>query len=157
LQPDLESMRRCRVSYHDEANIDTVAAIRWLQNQAFVMKDRIAVSGASYGGIQTILAAEKNLGVRAYIPFTPAAMTWQNVETQKRLQTALEKTNMPVFLIQAEGDYSLGPYEVLGGYLNRKGGLNKAKLYPKFGNTEQEAHAVFAVSCEGIKVWGKDV
>lgn len=145
------------MKYQEEANLDTVAAVKWLLAQRFVKKNQIAMSGVSYGGIQTILTAEKGLGIRAFVPFTPAAMAWPNLELRQRLQNALEKARVPILLIQAEGDYSTGPYEVLGGYLKQKGGLNSAKLYPKFGTTPQEAHARFALTCQGIQIWRKDV
>jgi carboxymethylenebutenolidase len=154
---NLEQVRLCKVRYHEESNLDTVAAVKWLQEQPFVKRKQLVVSGASYGGIQTILTAEKELGVRAFVAFTPAAQSWANVLLRERLMSALKKAQLPVFLIQAEGDYSIGPYEVLGSYLNSKGGLNRAKLYPKFGSTPQEAHGRFAIGCEGIEIWGNDV
>jgi len=154
---NLKQVQLCKVKYHEESNLDTVAAVKWLQEQRFVKRKQLVVSGASYGGIQTILTAEKKLGVSAFVPFTPAAQSWANVLLRERLMSALKKARKPVFLIQAEGDYSLGPYEVLGAYLNTKGGLNQAKLYPKFGSTPREAHGVFAIRCEGIEIWGSDV
>jgi dienelactone hydrolase len=154
---DLRAVRLCKVKSHELANLDTVAAVKWLQTQRFVDKNRIAVSGSSYGGIQTILTSEKEHGIRAFIPFTPAAMSWANVQLRERLLSALEKAKAPMFLIQAGGDYSTGPYELLGTYLTRKGGLNRAKLYPKFGTTQQDAHGRFSLRCDGIEIWGKDV
>ena len=97
------------------------------------------------------------MGIRAFVPFSPGAMSWANLQLRVRLQSALEKARAPIFLIQAEGDYSSGPYELFGGDLKRKGGLNQATLYPKFGTTPQEAHGSFAIMCQGIEIWGKDV
>ncbi|WP_407893225.1 hypothetical protein [Scytonema sp. NUACC26] len=34
-------------------------------------EDRIAIAGSSFGGIQTVLATEKELGLRATIAFAP--------------------------------------------------------------------------------------
>lgn len=152
---DRAEIRRCKVRYHEEANLDVVAAVKWLQAQPFIEKSRVAVTGVSYGGIQTILTAEK--GIRAFVPFAPAAMSWVNLQLRERLLDAIRKAQSPIFLIQAEGDYSTGPSELLGGYLNQKGGLNKAKLYPRFGTTQQDAHSRFATTCQGIEIWGKDV
>jgi hypothetical protein len=47
--------------------------------------------------------------------------------------------------------------ETLGTYLLKKGGMNRAKLYPKFGTTNQEAHGAFATRAQGINVWQEDV
>ena len=140
-------------------NHDVVAAVAWLKTRPFVDPNRIVMSGVSYGGIQTLLTAEKGLGIRAFVPFAPAAMSWANTELQARLKEAIKNASgpnlldhginnasAPIFLIQAKGDYNLGPYEVLGDILKKRGGLNGAKLYPRFGETNQEAHGVFATS-----------
>lgn len=42
---------------------DVIAALNYLKSQSFVDSARIALSGCSYGGIQTLLAGERNLGV----------------------------------------------------------------------------------------------
>ena len=49
------------------------------------------MSGCSYGGIQTLLSVEKGLGVRGFIPFAPAAMSWANVELRKRLLRSVQR------------------------------------------------------------------
>jgi dienelactone hydrolase len=148
---------KCAVKLHELYNKDVVAAVAWLKQQPYVDPRRIVMSGVSFGGIQTMLSAEKGLGIRAFVPFAPAAMSWGNTELQHRLLEAATKATAPMFLIQAEGDYSTGPYEKVGGYLQRKGGLNGAKLYAKFGSTAQEAHGTFSTRSEGIKLWGADV
>ena len=55
---------------------DVAAAAAYLRQLPYVDKSRIAVAGCSFGGIQTVLTAEKNLGLRAAVAFAPAAMTW---------------------------------------------------------------------------------
>jgi len=138
-------------------NRDVLAALVWLKQQSSVDQNRIYVSGVSFGGIQTVLTAEQDPGVRAYVPFAPGAMSWGNEQLRHRLLQALHNAKAPVFLIQAHGDYSIGPYELLGRYLREKGGLNMAHLYPKFGTTHEEAHAGFATQSAGIAIWGADV
>ena len=152
-----ESKGDCSVRHHEEANLDVVAAITWLKTQPYIKVNRIAMTGVSYGGIQTILVAEKGLRLSAFVTHSPGAMSWGTIELQNRLQTAVEAAQAPIFLLQAKGDYSTEPYQVLGTYLNTKGGLNMGKLYPKFGNSKDEAHRVFAYSCQGIEIWGDDV
>lgn len=162
--------RKCRVDLHDVANHDVVAAVAWLKTRPFVDPSKIVMSGCSYGGIQTLLAAEKGLGIRAFVPFAPGAMSWANTELRDRLKEAIKNASgpnltghqisnpsAPIFLIQAQGDFSLGPYEVLGDILKHRGGLNGAKLYPKFGESHMDAHGVFATKLAGIKVWRNDV
>jgi carboxymethylenebutenolidase len=136
---------------------DVVAAIEWLKKQPFVDAERIAVSGCSYGGIQTLLAAEKGLGVRAFISFAPGAMSWANGELRQREIEAVRRAQAPLFLLQARNDYSIGPSEVLDPIIRSKGKLNRATIYPPFGTTAAEGHAGFACWEEGIALWGPDV
>jgi len=148
----------CVVQLHELYNRDVVAAVEWLKEQSFVDKQKIVMSGVSFGGIQTLLTAEKGLGIRGFVAFAPAAMSWNSFpDLRSRLLRAEEKAQRPIFLIQAEGDYNTGPYETLGTYLLKKGGMNKARLYAKFGSTNQEAHGAFATKAAGISIWQADV
>jgi len=145
------------VKLHELYNEDVVAAVSWLRDQNFVDESRIIMSGVSYGGIQTLLTAEKGPGIRSFIPFAPAAMTWANTELQKRLVEAVRRAERPIFLIQAQNDFNLGPSQTLGVELERKGPPNQAKVYPPFGNSNQEGHGMFATIKSGIEIWGTDV
>jgi carboxymethylenebutenolidase len=148
----------CVIQLHELYNKDVVAAVEWLKQQAFVDKQKMVMSGVSFGGIQTLLTAEKGVGIRGFVAFAPAAMSWNGFpDLRARLLRAEEKAERPIFLIQAEGDYNTGPYEMLGTYLLKKGGLNKAKLYARFGSTNQEAHGMFATRAPGISIWQSDV
>jgi dienelactone hydrolase len=66
-----------------------VAAVAWLKEQPSVDPRRIVVSGVSYGGIQTLLTAEKGLGIRAFVPFAPGAMSFANRALRERMATAV--------------------------------------------------------------------
>jgi carboxymethylenebutenolidase len=135
---------------------DTVAAATWLSGQAFVDPTRMAMSGVSHGAIQTILAAEADAGPAAYVPFAPAAIGWQgNPELQERLERAVRSARAPMFLLQAENDYSLGPSEILGAELERKGAPNLVRVYPPYGHDQASGHGAFAR--HGMDVWGADV
>jgi carboxymethylenebutenolidase len=153
--PDLA--RKKIIELQEQYNGDVVAAIEWLRQQPFVDGKRLAVSGCSYGGIQTLLTAEKGLGVRAFVSFAPGAMSWANPELRRREAAAVQNTKAPLFLLQAQNDYSTGPSELLGPMLQHKGGLNRAKLYPAFGTTNAEGHGAFACTEDGIRIWGQDV
>lgn len=141
----------------EEYNPDVVAAVAWLKAQPYVDKNGIVMSGCSYGGIQTLLSGEKALGVRAFIPFAPAAMSWANVELRKRLLRSVNDAKAPLFLLQAQNDYSTGPAEVLGAAIRKRGAPNGSKLYPAFGTTHQQGHGAFACWDLGTRIWGDDV
>ena len=153
-QPDPKA---CRVKFHELYNRDVVAAVEWLKQRPFVDSHRLAMSGVSYGGIQTILTAEKGLGIRGFVPFSPGAMSWANEKLRERLLEAVQNAGPPIFMLQAKGDYSIGPFLVLGVFLLGKGGLNSATLYPQFGSSNEEAHGAFAVTNAGIEIWKAEV
>jgi len=135
---------------------DVIAALNYLRSQTFVDPDHIAISGCSYGGIQTLLTGERDLGVKALVPFAPGAMSWeQNVPLQDRLVRAVDLAKAPVFLIQAENDYSLAPIRALSKEANKKKKDFQSKVYPAFGSTHQDGHWGFCSSA--TDVWGNDV
>jgi dienelactone hydrolase len=154
---DVQQANREIVQLQDRYNEDVVAAVTWLKERPEVDRNRIAMSGVSYGGIQTLLAAEKGLGVRAFVPFAPGAMSWANTALRERLLQAVRHARSPLFLIQARNDYSVGPSELLGPEIEGKGNPYRAKIYPPFGTTPQEGHGGFACKSEGIALWGPDV
>jgi dienelactone hydrolase/thiol-disulfide isomerase/thioredoxin len=145
------------VALHDRFNANVVDAVAWLKTQPFVDPDRIVMSGCSFGGIQTMLTAEKGLGIRAFVPFAPAAMSWGMKPLQERLEKAARNAKSPVFLLQAKNDFNTGPSEVLGPILAKLGPPSGNKLYPPFGKTPERGHASFACWSLGTSVWGADV
>ncbi len=142
---------------HDVVNADVAAEVEWLKARPYVDKSRIIMSGVSYGGIQTLVSAEKGMGVRGFVSFAPAAMSWKMLPLRERLLSAIAKAKAPIFLLQAENDYSLGPSEVLGAAIRKKGAPNQAKVYPPFGTTHQYGHGAFATFDIGTEIWGPDV
>jgi carboxymethylenebutenolidase len=157
IEKDRTLVRKYVVRLHEEYNRDVVAAVEWLKDQPFVDQQHLVMSGCSYGGIQTLLTAEKGLGIRAFVPFAPAAKSWANTELRKRLLEAVRGAKAPLFLIQAQNDFSLGPSEVLGPMIQRKGPPNQARIYPPYGTTPQEGHWDFATKEGGVAIWGQDV
>lgn len=144
------------IALHDLYNRDVVGAVQWLMQRPEVDRNRMVMTGVSYGGIQTLLTAEKGLGLRAFIPFAPGAMSWRNQALQRRLEQATRNAKAPMFLAQAQNDYNLGPSEVLGPIVRANGAPNEAKIYPAFGTTHQQGHAGFAVR-GGVPIWSPDV
>lgn len=144
------------IALHERHLEDLAHAVDWLARQPFVDAERIVISGVSHGGIQTLLAAEADLGARAYIPFAPGAMAWaENPELRTRLATAVSAARAPLFLIQAANDYDLGPSRVLGAAVNGKGEPSRATVYPAYGDSSGAGHGAFARL--GMDVWGNDV
>lgn len=143
------------VAAQERASLDVEAALRWLRERPEVDPKQIVVSGCSFGGIQTILAAERFPDVRAFVAFAPGAMSWSSGRLRARLEQALRKPAARVLILQAHNDYDLGPSVVLGRLAAASGG--RSIVYPDFGSTSHDAHWVFATSQAGIDVWGGDV
>lgn len=153
---NLTERSKMLVQLHDtEQFSDQVAGLKYLQSQAYVDKSKIAVAGCSYGGIQTLIAAEKNPGYRAAVDFAGGAQSWKSSpELQTRLRTAARNLAMATFFIQAENDFDLSPTKELQVEAQNAGKPYKAQIYPPSGTTNQNGHD-FCVT--GIAIWGKDV
>jgi carboxymethylenebutenolidase len=137
-------------------NKDVEAAVAWLKEQMWADPQRLVMTGISFGGIQTILTAEKGLGIKAFLPFAPAAQSW-NPTLADRLKRAVRQARVPIFIVQAQNDYSVEPSKVLGSELEKKGSPNRAKIYPSFGTTTEDGHWGFGSRRDGIAVWAPDV
>lgn len=134
---------------------DQLAGLAFLKQQTFVDTMRIVVAGCSYGGIQTLLGAERRVGYRAAVSISPAALSWNgNPELRARLQTAVSRIDIPVFLIQPPKDASLEPAKVLGPILERRSTANRVKIYPADMPEEQQQHCFGGA--KGMHNWGSD-
>jgi dienelactone hydrolase len=144
------------IELQDEEVNDVVASLTFLKSQPFVDASRIAISGCSYGGIQTLLVGERDLGVKALLPFAPGAMAWErNPFLSNRLSRAVDHATAPIFLLQAKNAYSLGPSHALTKEANRKNKDFQSKIYPPFGRTNHDGHWGFCSTA--TDVWGSDV
>ncbi len=144
------------IELQDEEVDDVVAALTFLKSQPFVDASRIAISGCSFGGIQTLLAGERQLGVKALVPFAPGAMSWErNPIVGSRLSRAVDRAQAPIFLLQAENDFSLAPSHVLTREATKKHKEFQSKIYPAFGTTNHDGHWGFCSTA--TDVWGNDV
>jgi Xaa-Pro aminopeptidase/dienelactone hydrolase len=147
---------RLMVKLHETEQLDDqLAGIDYLKSLPFVDPNRMAVSGVSFGGIQTVLAAERGRGIRAAVDFAGAAMTWaDSPEIRDRLLAAVRNANVPIYFIQAENDYNLGPSRTLAAEMVRLGKPHRMKIYPPFGVTRQEGHGL---GLRGGPIWESDV
>jgi dienelactone hydrolase len=146
---------RRQIELHETHLEDQLAALGYLQNLTFVDKNRIGVMGASFGGIQTMLAVERGPGYRVAVNCSGAAETWRGSSALRtRLITAASKATVPVFFLQAENDYDLTPNRVLSEEVRKAGKPVEAKVYPAFGSGPREGHS-FCV--RGTETWGPDV
>ncbi len=147
---------QARVKALEAENADVVAAVHWLRSQPFVDSRKLSVAGCSFGGIHTVLAAEKPIGIVAAVDFAGASMTWQkSLALQERLKRAVVAAQAPIFFVQAANDFDTAPSRVLSAEMERVGKPNRVKIYPPHGATPMEGHAHFCN--HGQSEWGDDV
>jgi carboxymethylenebutenolidase len=143
------------VNLHEAQFEDQLAGLEYLKNLTIVDKNRIAVMGNSFGGIQTMLAVERGPGYRVAVDCSGAAETWSSFSSvRSRLTDAARNAKMPVFFLQAENDYNLTPNRVLSEEVRKAGKPVEAKVYPSFGTGPRDGHS-FCV--RGTEIWGPDV
>ena len=134
---------------------DQLAGLAFVKKLAYVDTTRLAVAGCSYGGIQTLLAAERGAGYKAAIAISPAALSWEgNKYLQERLKTASRKISVPTMLLQPPKDASLGPSKVLGAELKHLGAQFTGKVYPATGPEDQQGHCFGGA--KGMHIWAPD-
>ena len=134
---------------------DQVAAFAYLKGLSEVDPQRIAVAGCSFGGIQTVLMAEKGLGVRAAVDFAGAAQNWQHApELRAHMIQAVQHSQMAIFFIQAKNDYDISPSHDLAAAMEKSGKPHNVQIFPSFGKSSQDAHE-FCV--HGGEIWAPQV
>src|SRR5262245_52576147 len=72
-----EAWSRAMATLLEQQVDDQLAGFDYLRGLPYVDRDRLAIAGCSFGGVQTVLAAERNPGIRAAIDFAGAAHFWQ--------------------------------------------------------------------------------
>jgi dienelactone hydrolase len=134
---------------------DQLAGLAYVKRLAFVDSSRLAVAGCSYGGIQALLGAEKNVGYKAAISISPAALSWaHNTFLQKRLIQSVQDINIPVLLLQPARDASLAPSRILGAEAARLGKPLTIKVYADTGPEDERGHCFGGA--KGVHVWAED-
>ena len=68
---------------------DQLAALAYLRSLPYVDQNRLVVMGASFGGIQTMLAVERRYGYRVAVDCSGAAQTWRESPDLRARLTAL--------------------------------------------------------------------
>jgi len=134
---------------------DQLAGLAYLRRLPFVDASRIVVAGCSYGGILTLLGAERGAGYRAALSISPAALSWEgNPLLRQRLLKAVAKIEIPVMLLQPPKDASLEPSRVLGAEFKRLGKKYSGKVYPPEGPEDQQGHCFGGA--KGMHIWAED-
>jgi dienelactone hydrolase len=133
---------------------DQLAALAWLRASGLAQPKRIAVAGNSFGGIETILGAERG-GYCAAIDSAGGAASWSKAPELRALLTrAVQNARAPIFFFQAENDHDLAPSRVLSASMRDVGKPFELKIYPPYGSSPDQGHAL---GYFGAAVWSADV
>jgi carboxymethylenebutenolidase len=134
---------------------DQLAALSYLKGLPEVDSQRIVVAGCSFGGIQTVLMAERGMGLRAAVDFAGAAQNWgHSQELRERMLRAVQHAQMPIFFIQAKNYYDISPSRDLASAMEKSNKPHSLQIFPSFGKSNQDAHE-FCV--HGSEIWASQV
>lgn len=134
---------------------DVMAALAFLKSAPQIDPTRIAVVGHSFGGQLTLLAAERDPGVRAAVTFAGAAGAWErSAEVRDILFRAVRTTHAAIMLTHAQNDYSTVPGRALAEELQRLKKPGVLKVYPPVGLTTDNGHGMLY---QNIPAWEDDV
>jgi dienelactone hydrolase len=134
---------------------DVLAALRYLRARPDVDTTRVAVIGASFGGVLTLLATERDAGLRAAVAFAPAAMNWSvNPPLRDRVLEAARASRVPLLVVQAENDVDIGPVREIPAAARAAGRIADGRLYPPFGSIAGLGHSIIVLAPD---LWRDDV
>lgn len=133
---------------------DQMAALAWLQSQDFVLPDKIAAMGNSFGGIEVVLGAEQ-FGYCAAVDLAGGAETWDLAPMLRDvMKRAAQSAKSPMLFVQAENDFNLAPSKVLFDTMRAANLPAEIKIFPAFGMSAQNGHS-FAY--RGVDIWRDEV
>ncbi len=128
---------------------DQLAALDWLKKRNDVRPNQIAVMGNSFGGIETVLGAERR-SYCAAVDLSGGAESWGQAPELRTLRIrAVRNARVPVFFVQPEDDFDLSPTRELSAAAKSAGPPFQAKVLPAFGSPAEEGHS-FAYSAASI-------
>jgi carboxymethylenebutenolidase len=134
---------------------DSAAALSVLRATPGVDAKRIVVVGHSFGGVLTLLTAERDPSVRAEVAFGAGANSWKaSSELRERLLATVRITSAPIMLINAANDYDTSPSIALSAELDRLRKPHLLKIYPPVGESTDDGHNFLYLS---IQEWEPDV
>jgi carboxymethylenebutenolidase len=134
---------------------DVLAALAYLKTLPEIDDHRIAVSGHSFGGQLTLLAAERDATLRAAVTFGAAAESWErSPELRESLLKAVKDAAARIMLVQAANDYSTAVSHDLAAELERLRKPYLMKIYPSVGKSPEDGHDLIYTD---ILLWQDDV
>jgi len=133
---------------------DQLAALAWLRASGLAQPNRIAVAGNSFGGIETVLGAERGVYCAA-VDSAGGAASWAKAPDLRPVMIrAVTNARAPIFFFQAENDHDLTPSRVLSAAMRDAGKPFELKIYPPYGSSAEQGHTL---GYFGADIWSPDV
>jgi dienelactone hydrolase len=134
---------------------DMLVGISYLISRSDIDRNRIALIGHSFGASLALLVAEHDSVLKAVIIFSGSARTWNlSPQLRTRLINAVNNITCPIMIIHAQNDYSTIPGYVLDSTMNLLHKPHLLIIYPRFGNSANQAHNLIFLS---PRTWDADV
>ena len=119
-----------------------------------MQRNRIAVGGNSFGGVEALLGAEQG-GYCAALDSAGGAQSWAIApQLQERMLKAARNSRVPILFFQAANDYDLSPSRVLSDAMETAGKTSTLRIYPAYGNSPDDGHTL---GYFGASIWMPDV
>jgi dienelactone hydrolase len=134
---------------------DVCAAVAFLKRQPAVDVPHIAVVGHSFGGLLSLLAAERDAAISSVVSFAGGAVTWDSSPALRdHMLSAMRNMKVPVMFVQAANDYSIAQGKAMDAELDGRGKPHLLKIYPPIGQNAENGHDLVY---EDIRAWEQDV
>jgi dienelactone hydrolase len=128
---------------------DMISGLKFLLERKEVDTNRIAIMGHSFGGGLTLLVAEQDSHLKAIVIFAPTGYSWDRSPIlRQKLIRAVKSINAPIMIIHAQNDYSTNPGNAMDSVLKQLDKPHLLKIYPRFGISVVEGHALLFLSTE---------
>ena len=146
-----DTTNREAIEKYDLIHRDVLASLQWLKQQPDVDTNAIVMAGQLSGAQQALYEAEKLKDVRAFIAFSPAALSWKPDSIMCQFLTnTVQKCSAPMLLLYTENQ-GLGPAEALGPMIRNKPKPNRLQIYSATGSYGKNFIR------DGVDAWGPDV
>jgi dienelactone hydrolase len=134
---------------------DVRAAVEYVRTRRDVDPSRVAVFGSAFGGMLSVLAAERVPHIKASISANPGGQAWaRNAEIRDLLRQSVRKAAVPIFFFQGANDIDLTPAQELAAEMGRAGKPVVRKIYRGDGQKSNDGHTIAGSAPE---LWEKDV
>jgi len=137
---------------------DVIAGVKYVASLPDVDPKRVATIGCSFGGIESVFAAEQGTGLVAAVDFAGAAMSWATEPPlQERMIQAARNAKVPVLFIQAENDFDTTPSKVLSAAMKEAGKPMQVHIYPPHGVGHRDGHGFCGAFKDDHPKWADEV